>query len=111
MKAFLFVLIIAAATFMQAQGCKLQGMLRLAPPYNGLICKVDGQLRWMVGYSKAYNAFVVTDASTNEVWLLPVKPLTHYESTQVIGEHGSAFTLDSEAFEDDWRIPISLSGN
>src|SRR5208282_363970 len=110
MKKLLLILGLAFTPFAHG-GCSLTGQIRLAPPYNALICKVDGRTKWIVGYSQPSNAFLVTDAFNGNAWLLPVKPQKRYQSSTVTEGSGSAIILKTEAFEDDQRMPVTLDGN
>ena len=110
MKTLFLTLLLSLTSFAHA-GCQLQGVVRLAPPYNAVLCRVNGVPRWEVGYAAPYNAFMVTNELTHDSWLLPVTPSTRYEGTAVAGESSASFVLKSKAFEDDQRIPITLDGN
>lgn len=111
MKKLSCLLFLFVASFAHTSGCHLQGVVRLAPPYNAVLCRVNNVPRWEVGYAAPYNAFLVTNELTGDSWLLPVRPLKRYSGVTVTGEGASSFVLKSMAFEDDQRVPVELEGN
>jgi len=106
-----FVLAATMNGFSRPSGCIVKGMLRLSPPYNGLICRVNGQPKWVVGYSAPYNSIAITDMLTDVTWLVPIKPELNYNGVAVIGNVPSFFFMQTGAFEDEHLIPVQLEGN
>jgi hypothetical protein len=108
LKPVAVLLLLTSAAF---AGCRIDGVLRLAPPYNQLECTSGNKTFWAVKYMPVTNSMLVMDPINRVSWLLPMQPLTNYQATTAAGNVGSGFSLQTGAYEDEHRVPVHLQGN
>jgi hypothetical protein len=116
MKRYLLAFVLTAAALhlpAQRKVCTVKGMLKLVPPYNGLVsnCQFNGKPKWEVGYSEPYQSIFVTDHLTKTSWLVPVSPEANYSGTDFLAGGLSFFFMQTGAYEDEHQIPVQLEGN
>ena len=111
MKPLFATIVVLLSSCSLYAGCTLKGEVKLTPPYNAVLCRVNGVPEWIVGYSEPYNAFAITKVSDKQMWLLPATELTHYAGTLSTRGSATAFTFKSGAYEDEHRVRVELTGN